>query len=227
MAKKDPMECPHCGKGIYIEFTENKIVNGNNEVGDNYILLLSGFCPFCKNPIVLMKKGELIENYQLDTSIKDYLWGQETIYPKFLSKDKLSEYIPNDYQKEYNDVKIIKDINPKASACLCRYLLQKILHEELKINKGNLHKELEELESIQKIPSELCEMLQILRKVTNSGAHPNLDKKTCEIIETEPGEIEIMLEILKQLFDFVFVKPKMYEKAKLEWNEKYGIKIDK
>ncbi|MBQ9423245.1 MAG: DUF4145 domain-containing protein, partial [Pyramidobacter sp.] len=108
-------------------------------------------------------------------------------------------------------------------ATLSRYLLHMILHEELKIKEHTLAEEIEKMEALNRVPSELVEMLHIMRKVANFGAHPKKSTNSAEIVDIEPGEAEIMLDLLEELFDFVFVKPKKLEQFKKVSQEKYGI----
>ena len=68
-------------------------------------------------------------------------------------------------------------------------------------------------------------MLQVFRKVANFGAHPKKSTNSGEIIEVESGEAEIMLDLLEELFDCIFVKPKQQEQFLAEVNEKYGIEV--
>lgn len=116
-------------------------------------------------------------------------------------------------------------LSSKASATLSRYILQKVLHEELNIREKNLKEELDKLESKQNIPANLCKMLQIMRRVANFAAHPKKLTNSNEIIEVEKGESEIMLELLLELFDFIFVKPAHMQSFENEIEEKYGIKV--
>ena len=98
-----------------------------------------------------------------------------------------------------------------------------VLHEELSIKKKNLEEELSELERQQIVSAKLVKMLQVFRKVANFGAHPKKSTNSDEILEVAQGEAEIMLDLLEELFDCVFVKPKQQEQFLAEVKEKYGI----
>jgi len=130
------------------------------------------------------------------------------------------------YADIYLEASQVNNISPRASATLCRYLLQMILHEELKIKKKNLVEEIAELENIQSIPSTLITMLQVFRKIANFGAHPKKSTNSSEIVEIEQGEAEVMLELIEELFDFIFIKPKQQDEFLKKIEAKYGIKTD-
>ena len=117
------------------------------------------------------------------------------------------------------------NISPKASATISRYILQMVLHEELHITKRNLEEEIRELEALQMVSSKLVKMLQVFRKVANFGAHPKKNTNSGEIVEVEEGEAEIMLDLLDELFDCLFVKPKQQEEFLIDIKEKYGIEV--
>lgn len=124
----------------------------------------------------------------------------------------------------FHESELINNISPRSSATLSRYLLQMLLHEELHIEKRNLEQELDELEKGSEVPSNLITMLQIMRRVANFGAHPKKSTNTGEIVEVEKGESDIMLELILELFDYLFIKPKQQEQFLKKIEEKYGIK---
>ena len=66
-------------------------------------------------------------------------------------------------------------------------------------------------------------MLQVFRKVANFGAHPKKSTNSKEIIDIEKGEADVMLELIEELFDYVFIKPKRQEEILKKISEKYGI----
>ena len=76
---------------------------------------------------------------------------------------------------------------------------------------------------MQSIPSTLIAMLQVFRKVANFGAHPKKSTNSKEIIDVEKGEADVMLELIEELFDYIFIKPKRQEEILKKISEKYGI----
>lgn len=145
------------------------------------------------------------------------------IYPKFPINKQINTYVPKRYGTLFQEALQVNSISPRASATLSRYLLQNILHEELKIKKRNLADEISELEKMQSIPSTLIAMLQVFRKVANFGAHPKKSTNSKEIIDVEKGEADVMLELIEELFDYIFIKPKRQEEILKKISEKYGI----
>ena len=221
------MICPYCGIGISQNSREwhedtYAVPIADDEFDEGYNIV-SGFCPDCNKLIIRLQHGT---GYYSDT-YRDYLMeidGNELlIYPKFPVSKKISLYVPKKYADLYLEASQVNNISPRASATLSRYILQSILHEELDIEKRNLEQEIAELEHNPSIPSTIIAMLQVFRKIANFGAHPKKSTNSKEIIEVESGEAEVMLELIDELFDYVFIKPKQQEEFLKNISDKYGI----
>jgi len=116
-------------------------------------------------------------------------------------------------------IKVIS-VSPKASAALCRRLLQNILREKYNIKENSLAKEIENFIQLQGIPSYITDAVDAVRQIGNIAAHPTKDKNTGEIVAIEPGEAEWLLEVIETLFDFVFVQPIKLQKRKEDLEKK-------
>jgi len=55
-------------------------------------------------------------------------------------------------------------------------------------------------------------MLDYIREVGNFAAHPRKSTNTGEILDVEPEEANINLEVLEALFDFYIVQPEKNKK---------------
>ena len=100
-----------------------------------------------------------------------------------------------------------------------------IFHEELGIKKANLENEIQAFSVRTDVPSKLGSMLQVMRKVANFAAHPKKSTHSNEIVDVNKGEAEIMLDLMYEVFDYVFIKPKQQEEFLSMAKEKYGIEI--
>ena len=150
---------------------------------------------------------------------------ENIIYPRHSAGRNLNQYVPEKYVQLFQESEEVNNISPRASATLSRYLLQMLLHEELQIQKKNLEEELTELERSGNIPTKLVTMLQVMRRVANFGAHPKKSTNSNEIVEVEEGESTVMLDLLEEVFDYIFVKPKQQELFLKDIEEKYGIRV--
>lgn len=225
------MICPHCGVAVHIKLDwccfeqprENSLsdLNQGPDMGHGVYLV---YCPNCNEPICYLIEGQIGRDYDGDLCITNN-YNRKMIYPQFPRKANLSEYVPLVYAELYSEAEQVSYMSPRASATLSRYLLQMILHEELKILKRNLEEEIAELEKVSNMPSSLIGMLQVMRKVANFGAHPKKSTHTGEIVDVELGEAEIMLELIQEVFDVLFIKPKRQEEKLAEITEKFGITL--
>jgi len=57
------------------------------------------------------------------------------------------------------------------------------------------------------LPSHLAQPLDAIRAVGNFAAHPIKSTNTGEIIEVEPGEADLLLDVLEGLLDFYYAQP--------------------
>lgn len=218
------MICPNCSTGVKIKWFEETIpVEVEERFIDKGYVIQRGFCPECNQLIIFLRYGHCkqvnYDEFWVDTVTNEYL-----ISPQFSNRKTLSDTIPEKYVQLFQESEQVNNISPRASATLSRYLLQMLLHEELHIHKRNLEDEIKELEGSSNIPTKLVTMLQVMRRVANFGAHPKKSTNSNEIVEVEAGESAVMLDLLEEVFDYIFVKPKQQELFLKGIEEKHGIK---
>lgn len=213
--------CPYCGTRVYLKLYGNGYEEKAQDKKGGYNVV-ADFCPSCDKFIVVVEHGTRYQNSQYYDEACD-IDSREVVYPSFSSGRILDEAIPQNYVSNFREAEQVLAISPKASATISRYLLQLILHEEFRISKKNLEEEIKELEARQTISSNLAKMFQVFRKVANFGAHPKKNTNSGELVEVAQGEAEIMLDLLEELFDCLFVKPKKQEDFLKNIKDKYGI----
>ena len=218
------MKCPHCGTAMRLWTDSCEISTEHEREGDPIASVEVGFCPECNEPIIDLEIG-VITGFYPGGSPEWEARSKERIFPVHTSIQKLDGMVPQKYADQYYESCRVLPISPKASATLSRYLLQMILHEELGITKRNLEEEIKELEKKEIVSAALVKMLQVFRKIANFGAHPKKSTNSNEIVEIEKGEAEIMLDLLQELFECIFVKPKQQEAFLESIKEKYGIEV--
>jgi len=84
-----------------------------------------------------------------------------------------------------------------------------------KVKPSDLSKEIDEALTSKTLPSHLAQAVDAIRAVGNFGAHPLKSTNSSEVLDLEPGEAELLLDVLEGLFDFYFVQPAVMKK-KLE-----------
>jgi len=213
------MICPHCSTAVKFEWdiTAPLQVQETNDKREG-IEIFYGECPNCDKLVVGMQNGNL-KFTQASCWEIDNIASEKFIYPKTNSFQNSSD-IPKKYLEDYEEAVKVLSASPKASAALTRRLLQNILREEFNIVEKSLVQEIKLFTSKTDIPSYIADAVDAVRQIGNIAAHPSKDLSTGEIVPVEKGEAEWLIEVIEQLFDFVFIQPKKLEKRKQELNIK-------
>ena len=77
-----------------------------------------------------------------------------------------------------------------------------------------------EADSDKKLPAVLLRTIDAVREFGNFSAHQKTNLKTLQIIDVEPGEAELCLEIVEGLFEHYYVRPAIDEEKLKNLNEK-------
>lgn len=217
------MQCPHCCIKIHlpIEKTEVwKIENNEEELLGHRISY--GHCPACNKLIVIREQGQIkniphTNSNSFDRDLKNI--QQEVLYPKKIYR-KVATEIPENYRKDVLEAWSILDLSPKGSAVLSRRILEEVLENEFNIQDKNLGKKIEKFLNNKDVPSIVREMIDAIRHIGNFGAHPKENIYTSKIINVSEEEAELLINLLDELFDFVFVQPKIMSLKRQRLNEK-------
>jgi Domain of unknown function (DUF4145) len=111
------------------------------------------------------------------------------------------DYIPKQILEDYNEACDIRDLSPKASATLCRRCLQGMIQDFWKVKKDTLKQQIEAIED--KVDSSDWEAIDSVRKIGNIGAH--MEKDVNLIVDVEPEEAQLLIELIKTLFQDWYV----------------------
>ena len=214
------MLCLHCSVSFFEDWSkQSALVWDDDGVGQSISYVA---CPNCAKLIVKIVEGKIDEKTEdfLEDDDEEYIITNEFyIYPH-KSESEYSEDVPMQYQEDLREAESVLTLSPKASAALTRRLLQKILGEELKINNSNLSKQIDIFLEDEKIPAHVSKSVDAIRNIGNFSAHPLKETNTGEIVEVEPGEAEWSIEVIKSLFDYIFIQPKRIERKRNELNVK-------
>jgi hypothetical protein len=203
MSKGFNWECPHCQHHVTITTTETYgelILRGDNADGRHVLASQFIVCPNDE-----CKKFTL----EVDLYESQYESGTETLIghvkhwrlvPNSTAK-VFPEYIPAPITEDYTEACLIKDDSPKASATLSRRCLQGMLRDFHKVKPDNLYKEIDEIKEVTDPMT--WDAIDAVRKVGNIGAHMEKDINT--IVEVDPNEAEMLIELIETLFNDWYV----------------------
>ena len=121
------------------------------------------------------------------------------------------EFIPHPLVEDYTEACKIRDLSPKASATLARRCLQGMIRDFAGIKKGRLIDEINALKALvdkdtapKGVSSESVEAIDAVRTIGNIGAH--MEKDINLVIDVEPEEAQILIELIETLFDEWYIE---------------------
>jgi hypothetical protein len=216
------MICPHCNTGIRFEISGSSACYVDNLHLNQGYDVAHGFCPECKDFIVVLRRGSIWTQYNGNDAYHEMgeVRSTEVLHPSNRTERVLPDEVPLNYRRDFSESALTLAISPRASAALSRRILQHIFHSEPQINANSLAAEIERFIHLPGVPSQLTEAIDAIRNIGNFAAHPLKDSQTGLVIDVEPGEAEWLLDVLEAMFDFVFVQPTRLRQRKAQLNAK-------
>ena len=217
------MKCPHC----LVEFhakVEWKYLDDDVE-GDWAIEKYQCPNPKCSKFVLYLVKGKAkYISYAAGTAqVFNGIYPVSKrilINPKGSSHPPVPPQVTTIFSEDYTEACLVLPDSPKASAALSRRCLQNILREKAGVKHSDLATEIQEVLDKNLYPSYISDIVDAVRNIGNFAAHPTKSIQTGEIIDVEPGEAELNLDVIEALFDFYFVSPDLIAKKKADINKK-------
>jgi hypothetical protein len=128
--------------------------------------------------------------------------------------------VPPSLSVDYLEACLVLPDSAKSAAALGRRCLQNLLRDTVKVTRGDLSNEIQQVLDSGKLPSSLHDSIDAVRNIGNFAAHPMKSTQTGMILDVEPGEAEWTLDVLEELFDYYFVLPAAIQKKKDAFNKK-------
>lgn len=203
-------KCPFCNH--YTTITEYDLIQEeitltiDNKHGGKKLEVLFIVCP---NP----KCREFSLYALLHNAYWDNGWRKGKLIKKWSlippsKAKKFPNYIPEPIIQDYEEACLIKDLSPKAAATLARRCIQGIIRDFFGVKKNRL---IDEIEAIKdKIDPLTWDAIDSVRKIGNIGAH--MEKDINKIIEIEPGEADLLIQLIETLFEDLYIAK--YEREK-------------
>eukprot|EP01029_Cantina_marsupialis_P002668 TRINITY_DN1253_c0_g1_i7.p2 TRINITY_DN1253_c0_g1~~TRINITY_DN1253_c0_g1_i7.p2 ORF type:complete len:239 (-),score=38.14 TRINITY_DN1253_c0_g1_i7:2002-2718(-) len=194
--------CPYCGRATTIVDSNQKIssvdfdiqnVHGDLRLKNHFIV-----CPNeeCKKLTLLAELFTTEWTANWETKLTKDTVNSWNLMPDSFAK-QYPEYIPMVIIKDYEEACKIRDLSPKASATLSRRCLQGMIRDFWGIKKGRLVDEINAIED--KVDPIVWKSIDSVRKIGNIGAH--MEKDINLIIEVEPNEAQILIELIEMLIE--------------------------
>ena len=216
------MKCPHC----LVEFHAKVVMSYLGEDGEGYWAIEKYMCPNprCEKWIFYLVVGKPVYTVYVSSgrsfSHISPIERRVLVRPKGTNRPPVPQEVSPEFVEDYTEACLVLPDSPKASAALSRRCLQHILREKAGIKPSNLADEIQEALDRNLFPSHISEIVDAVRNVGNFAAHPTKSKQTGEIIDVEPGEAELNLDVIEALFDFYFVNPALIAKKRAAIDQK-------
>jgi len=209
------MRCPHCQVAINVS-TDRKVLGQD---ADGIWKTATFVCPECNRMTVelVLFHYESIGGAGPTREVEDAV---QVVRPRDSVRPPAPHQVSEDLRGLYDEASMVASASPRAAGALARRALQQLIRDTAGISKRNLETEIDELVAHGGLPSHLTELLHAVRQVGNFAAHPMKSTNTGDVIEVEPGEVELVFDILDGLFDFYFVQPEVMARRKAELNAK-------
>lgn len=194
--------CPHCGVVNRFEALHSSFVSKERIILVNAVNKINHQMTFC----CCTDCGDVV--VALDNKL---------IHPLSSPRPSCPNEVPMEIKEDYEEACLIELYSKKAAAALARRCLQNMLHHQ-GIKERNLSLEIDK--AMDDLPSYLADAIDAIRTIGNFAAHPIKSESTGIIEDVEEGEIEWVLDVLEQLFDFYYVQPAKLEDKRKALNEK-------
>ncbi len=189
------MKCPHC----LVEIHESWTRIGGFSDGDGSWSVEVSTCPACNRATVLHQRySQTRTSYTIEEEVQ--------VRPIGSARRPAPTEVPAEMAEDYDEACKVAPFSQKAAAALARRCLQATLHAR-GIKKPNLAGEIDEFINAPSTPSHLAESVDAIRNIGNFAAHPMKSTQSGQILAVETGEVDWMLDVLEELFDFQFVQP--------------------
>ncbi len=173
-------------------------------------------CPACCLPILYLTTAD----YSKPSGAGPSRVTHTLLWPRS-ARRLVPSGVPATFSKDYLEAAAVLPYSANASAALSRRCLQGVLQEAGKTKSRELGGQIEEVRAT--IPEYLYQQLDNVRRVGNYAAHPNKSAGTVGVVDVEPGEAEMNLNALDDLFDYYYVKLPRVAAVRASLNAKQAV----
>ena len=209
------MQCPHW-LVAFRDIWHRSFINYDNGRASKWECITT-VCPECHNPSIKIRQLLSTGVDVVDVMGKAFLQDQ-WVFPHSRRGKHFGDEVPDDLKSDYFEACEVLAISPRSSATLSRRIVETVLrHQGYRQSTLSLQIKAvrEESDSDKKLPTTLLKIVDAVRQFGNFSAHQAKSMTTLQIIEVEPGEAKLCLEIVEGLFEHYYVRPDM-EAKKLE-----------
>jgi len=184
------------------------------ETADGYWAVITCDCPACNKTTIRLKHLKVHPQIGL---VHDW---ERIIHPIVGVHGNAPAGVPESLATLYDEASAVADDSPRAAGALLRRALQQLIRDYFGIQKATLDAEITELIDGNLVPGYISEIVDSVRVVGNFAAHPIKSTNSGEVIDVEPGEVDLSFDVLDALFEFCYVEPARIAVKKAALNAK-------
>lgn len=204
------MECPYCHRAI----KPPEVETGMKRTADGYWAVVTSDCPACDRTTIRLKA---LKHHPQVGLIRDW---ERIVHPIVGIRAKAPDAVPEPLAGLYDEASAVAESSPRAAGALLRRALQQLIRDYFEIQKPTLDAEITALISSNQVPGYITDVVDSVRVVGNFSAHPIKSTNSGEVIDIEPGEVELCFDVLEALFEFCYVEPARIGAKKAALNAK-------
>ena len=214
------MQCPHCSVAFRDIWHRNSIKYDNGS--DSSWECSTAVCPECHKPSIKIKQIPSTGIDLVDTLGKAFA-QEQWVHPNSRRGNHFGDEVPDHLKKDYFEACEVLLNSPRSSATLSRRIVEALLREQdycQDFLNDQIKAVRNEEDPDKKLPTLLLRITDAVRQFGNFSAHQKTNAVTRQIIEIEPGEAELCLEIVEGLFEHYYVRPAIDARKLEAVNEK-------
>ena len=220
-------KCPHCEAWYLPDQDLYEAESGYYDLKWSWFRVVEEFCPGCTGAILYLNETQDASEPGGKYLRTEMIEGTEQlIWPKTVVSERCPDEVPDMYRNDYDEARSVLPYSAKSAAFLGGRVLQHLLQAEYGSKAPTLEKQIEDVlarTGPDAIPSQLRDLLDMIRKSRNIAGHPFWDQ-TGQLIDVEPKEAELVLDTVGALFQERFVYPAQRAAIAAQVSQKYGQK---
>lgn len=217
--------CGHCHHAVAFKEPENRAclaftqtIHHDTETEERTHYFVMGLCPRprCQEATIVYRSEKVWRGSYQEVP---ELIQERVIFPADSLRPDLPEQVPPALAFLYREAASIENLSPNGSAFLARRILEQALREHLNKPRGKLVKLIEQFIGQETASETLLKLMHDVREFGNIAGHPAQDTQG-EWTTVDAGEAAYTLDVVAELLDHIYVKPKRRQLMRERWEAK-------
>ena len=219
--------CGHCHRAVAFKDPGNKaclafsqVIDRGDDREERTHYFVMGICPRpqCQEATIVYRLEKEYFSAYGDREGPELL-DERVIFPLTSLRPDLPDEVPSALRAIYREAASIENLSPNGSTFLARRILEQSLREHLSKPRGKLTNLIEEFINQQAASQTLLQLMHDVREFGNIAGHPAQDQQG-EWTTIDAAEASYTLDVVAELLDHIYVRPKRREAMRQRWEAK-------